>query len=132
MRWTPTIHDERRTQQGFLDLRLFTPGGGRLPLREAATVRPAQGLERITRTGGKRSITVTAEVDEEVNNAERILAELQQDAWLHEQAAFADVKITAVGEAEETRQSVESLQRIFPVSMLLIYLMLATLFRSYL
>ena len=65
--------DERRSIGNFDDIRVRTAGGFERPLTELAEVKLAQGFSKINRQNQYRSIIVTADVDEDENNAKEIV-----------------------------------------------------------
>ena len=124
--------EDRSRLAVFEALRIHTPRGGRVPLTEVASYSTGRGLEKITRTDGRRTITITAEVNEDVGStAGMILDEIARE-FADIGLRFPGVSLRFKGAAREMRTSMQSLFVLFPISLLIIYLILATLFRSYL
>ncbi|MHC4860755.1 MAG: efflux RND transporter permease subunit, partial [Planctomycetota bacterium] len=111
-------------------LRIATPGGGRVPLEEVADFRTARGYAQLARVDGKRAITVTAEVDQDVANTAEITESLT-DKLADIGVRFPGVSLSFEGAKKETSESLGSLRTGFPVALLLIYALIAVLFRSY-
>ncbi len=121
----------RRGLQDILDVELRTPAGQLLKLRDVAEVEVSRGYRTYRRYDGKRTVSVTAEVDEDRTTSLWVNTRLQ--------AAFADieqrhpeVEVLYGGEYQETEEAFANLGRAFPVALLAIYMILAALFRSYL
>jgi len=111
-------------------LRIATPSGDRVPLEEVASFTTARGYAALARVDGKRAITITAEVDEERGNTSEISDELdKQVADIDDR--FPGTTVTFEGAKKETAESIGSLKIGFPVALLLIYSLIAILFRSY-
>jgi multidrug efflux pump subunit AcrB len=111
-------------------LRIPTPSGRRVPLEEVARFETARGYSTLNRVDGKRAITVRAQVDEERANVGKITDELQERlTGLGER--FAGVSYSFEGQKEQARESLGSLRIGFGVAILLIYALVAVLFRSY-
>jgi HAE1 family hydrophobic/amphiphilic exporter-1 len=121
----------RRGLQDLLDVELRTPNGYLVRLRDVANVEMARGHRAYRHFDAKRTVGVTANVDEVLATSLSVNQRLQ--------AAFADVEVrhpgvevSYGGEFEETQQELAAVFGIFPVAFLAIYMILAALFRSYL
>jgi len=110
--------------------RLQTPSGARVPLSEVATLSTERGYASLVRADGKRAVTVTAEIDSEIANSNEITGELE-DKLADIDDRFPGVSVSFEGQKKETLESVGSLKTLFPVALLLIYALIAVLFRSY-
>lgn len=120
----------RRNIYELEDMRIVTPRGAAVPLREVACVTEADGTASIRRIDQRRAVVVTADVDQSQNNAENIIAGMAPlVAELERQ--FAGVRLAFAGNKRETTKSLGSLRRDFLIAVLLIFVMLAGLFRSY-
>ncbi|MCB0310768.1 MAG: efflux RND transporter permease subunit, partial [Bdellovibrionales bacterium] len=64
---------ERSTMSTVENLVIRTPNGGELPLAEAAEIESGRSYTEIQRLNGSRVIAVTADVDEQVSNANQIM-----------------------------------------------------------
>ncbi|MHC4862334.1 MAG: efflux RND transporter permease subunit, partial [Planctomycetota bacterium] len=120
----------RRDVQDLGRLRIATPAGGRVPLEEVAVFGTARGYSQLARVDGKRAVTVTAEVDQDVANTNEITTSLTrklEDVGTR----FRGVTLSFEGAKKETAESIGSLKIGFPVALLIIYGLIAVLFRSY-
>ena len=113
------------------DLYLTTPAGSRVALSEIATLRERTGFSIIRREQGKTAVSVTADVDSSVTQASGILSELERGS-LQEIAAKHGVGYRFSGREEERRESFRDLQLGLGLALLLIYIILAWVFGSYL
>jgi multidrug efflux pump subunit AcrB len=112
-------------------MRIRTPDGREIPFSEVAMVTLERGYSVIKHNDRERVVAVTADVDTDVANAEKILADLQAGFLPTLVARYDDVRVSFEGQHRETQRSVRSLYRGFVLAMLLIYAILATMFRSY-
>jgi len=81
---------------------------------------------------GRRTKSVTADVEDEVANAEQVLADLRDSGELDALVArYPGLTWRLAGEQDERRDSLGSLAVGFPLAMLVIYALLAVPFRSY-
>lgn len=107
-----------------------TPGGTLVPFREVARISEGTGFTTIHRKNQKRTVTVKADVDEDVTNAEQIIGVLTSE-FPELRDGFPGVTFEFGGQNLETRRSMGSLRELFAAVLLLIYVILAALFRSY-
>jgi multidrug efflux pump subunit AcrB len=121
---------ERDTLDSLDDLRIRTPAGGRVPLREVASVQLTRGLGTLYRINGLPAVKVTSGVDRVEGNASEIRASL--DGVIAElQDKNPGVTFAYSGEQLETAKSLGSLVVGFPVALIMIYVLLAVQFSSY-
>lgn len=111
-------------------MRIKSPVGEWVPLRRIARLTEASGLAQVTRRDRQRSVTLTADVTSE-GNAREIMSQVVA-RFADVQQRFPGTTIAYGGDQEATRESMESLVRAMSLSFLLIYFLLAFLFRSYL
>ncbi|MBC9073269.1 efflux RND transporter permease subunit [Thauera sp. CAU 1555] len=78
----------------------------------------------------KRAITVEAELDRETIDTLEANNRLKA-AWAGRQAAYPNVALDFSGELDDIQESLDSMARLFAFGVGLIYLILATQFRSY-
>jgi multidrug efflux pump subunit AcrB len=112
------------------DLVLTTPSGEKVYFSQVAELREQPGYTKIIRSDKKRSITVLADVDERQGNLLEItsrVAERFRDLGTQ----YPGYKLEFKGERHEFEKSAADLVRAFVVAVLLIYLILGALFKSY-
>ncbi len=122
--------DERRLTD-IERIRIRTPAGNEVPLLSVADVRFAPGYAAITRTDGLRRVAVSAAVDTDRANANAILSELA-DGFLPELLREnPGIRVGLQGEKKKMRESFDSLYVGFPLAVFGIFVIVATIFRSY-
>ena len=112
------------------DLVLTTPNGEKVYFGQVAELTEVPGNTKITRSDQKRSITVLADVDEREGNTLEITNEVQK-RFANLQAQYPGYKLEFKGKRQELEQSIQDLMKSFLVAVLLIYLILGALFKSY-
>ncbi len=122
---------ERRALSDVERMRIRTPDGHEIPFGKVANVTLQRGYSVIHHNDRERMVAVTADVDTNLANAEKILADLQAGFLPQLLANYDGLRVSFEGQHRETQQSVGSLLRGFVLAMLLIYAILATIFRSY-
>ena len=123
--------DERQSEFHIGDLLVRTPGGGEIPLSEAAEVSRNRAYTEIKRTDGKRVINVTADVQAGVANGNQVLADISQTVLPGLLAKYDGLGYSLEGENRSQRESLDSLKIGFIMAMMVIYALLAIPFRSY-
>ncbi|QDU59181.1 Nickel and cobalt resistance protein CnrA [Planctomycetes bacterium Pan216] len=122
---------DRRDLQGLTAAPVRHPRSGHLlPVSQVATQEAHSSFKGRPHYGGRRNVTVTAEVDSAVTTSSEVNARL--DEWLQESGIAAACENTQLGgEFEETRKSFDSMSRAFILAVILIYIILASQFGSY-
>ncbi|MBL1218306.1 MAG: efflux RND transporter permease subunit [Planctomycetes bacterium] len=111
-------------------LYVFTADGRRVPLCEIASITEGSSYATVHRLNQKRAVTVLADVDQDLNNPERIIAELDGFfAALHSE--YPGVRIEPRGRQLEMARSMRGIRVGFLVACGLMYVILAWLFKSY-
>ncbi len=111
------------------------PSMGRVyevPLFSVADIEFTSGYASINRTDGQRRIKVTAEVDNARANATQLVAELEREFLPQLQNKYRDLKMSLQGEQQDLRESLDSLFYGFPLAVVAIFVIVATILRSYL
>ncbi|MBW1789605.1 MAG: efflux RND transporter permease subunit, partial [Deltaproteobacteria bacterium] len=123
--------DERSRVSGLEKVRIRTQDGHEVPLFSVADVSLSPGFSTITRTDGLRRVAVSADVDSHKANANEIFAELVKNYFPDMQNKYPDVHVALQGEQKKMRESFSSLYVGFPLAVLGIFVIVATMFRSY-
>ena len=123
--------DERKTIFTVEELILRTPDGGEIPLKEAADVDLGLSYTSIRRSEGRRVLSVTADVDENIANANEILSNIQSTILPGLFSKYPGLTYSLEGEQREQRESMESLAVGFVFALIAIYSLLAIPFKSY-
>ena len=130
---------DRDALSGFEDIRVDSGDGVQRPIGQIADVKFARGYSEINRIDQKRSITVSADINEQEANAREIIASLQGDPARDKDAAFIpallqkypNVRIRWEGQQEQDTESVNSLMVGLGVAMLATFVLLTVEFNSY-
>ena len=120
----------RRREFDVETLLVTTPSGTRVPLRQVATVKRGRAYTAINRRDGRRTVTVTADV-QPIGKSAEILGTTNQTLLPGLMAKYAGLAFSYEGRQASMRESVQSLVRGFVVSLFAMYFLLAIPFRSY-
>ncbi len=123
--------EERNRLAEFERMRIRTPLGHEVPLRSMATIAFEPGYASIKRVDGLRRVRVTAEVSSARANANEILTELRAGFFGELRSAHPAVRLELEGEQRSMNESFGSLLVGYPLAMLGVFIIIATLFRSY-
>jgi len=110
---------------------IVTPDSRRVPFDEVASMKEGEGYASIRRVDQRRAVVVSADVDQSQANAEQIIASLTGPVNELE-SDLPGLRIDFAGNKRETAKSLGSLKRDFLIALLLIFVLLAGLFKSYL
>lgn len=104
---------------------------GWVPIGEVATLEEARGYDTIRRSQQKRAVTVSGDVDATVVKPGEVLGKIRTGFIPELQDRFPTMRVEFLGSAENQAKSFSSLKIATPVALLMIYMLLAGLFRSY-
>ena len=124
--------EERHTAHTLEQLVIRTEQGGEIPLHQAAAVEYGRAYTEIRRRQGRRIMAVTADVDEEISNANKIVAELEQNELPLLMQKYPGLNYALEGEQEWQKESLAAMGIGFIFALLTIYALLAIPFKSYL
>ncbi|MEW4453352.1 efflux RND transporter permease subunit [Bremerella sp. JC817] len=122
---------DRQNLANFRDVWVRTDDGVERPLSEIADVEIVRGYSEINRMEQKRTVTISADVDEGQANAFEVVQSLQTDFVPILKEQFPNVSVRWEGQQEQTQESVSSLLTGFIVALLAILVLLAIEFKSY-
>lgn len=122
---------ERRRLTSLEQMRIHTPQGHEVPLISVADITFAPGFAAITRTDGMRRVAVSADVDTSRANANEIFAAFKTGFLKEIKDRYPRLHVALQGEQKKTRASLKSLVIGFPLAMMGMFIIVATMFRSY-
>jgi len=107
-----------------------TPEGGWVPLSNVVSMSTEPSMLNISRYDLERSVRITAEINEQATTATEVNSKIEEymDEKLIEYPGYS---YNFGGEEEQTRESLESIQNSAIIAILLIYIILATMLKSY-
>jgi multidrug efflux pump subunit AcrB len=123
--------DERRRLSDLEKVRIRTPNGLEVPLLSVAEVTYGPGYAAIERVDGMRRVVVSAGVDTTKANAAEIFAELTANYFPELMGKYPGLKVAQQGEQKKMREAFTPLVIGYPMALLGIFIIIATIFRSY-
>jgi heavy metal efflux system protein len=124
VRYLPQYRD---TQQAIDNIRLLSPSGERVSLAQLTTVKTEDGAEEIYREGGQRYVAIKYSV------RGRDLGSTVEEAIRHVNAQVKlppGYKFDWAGEYESQKRSSKRLMLVLPITIVLIFVILYTMFKS--
>ena len=123
--------DERSKISDLERVRVRTRNGYEVPLISVADISFAPGYSTITRTDGLRRVAVSADVDTNRANANEIFSELSSNFFPQLKKRYSGIYVALQGEQKKMRESLGTLFVGYPLAILGIFIIIATMFRSY-
>lgn len=122
--------NERNSEADVENLLLHLPAGGYVPLYQVANVDRGHAFTDIHRRDGRRTVTVTADV-EPIDATSQVLATLKQSILPQLVADYPGLSYSFQGRQASMRDAVNSFYNSVTIALLGIFVLLAIPFRSY-
>jgi multidrug efflux pump subunit AcrB len=128
---------ERSRVADFESIRIRTPQGDQVPLTSVAEIEYGPGYSTIQRADGIRRVAVMADVDTKRGNTNEIIAAMREsrdgEPSYFDQLGnkYPGVEFSFQGAINDSRESLGSLMVGFPMALFGIFVVIATIFRSY-
>jgi len=120
---------DRKSLTVFNNIKIRTPNGTEVPFYQVAEYTMQSGYNSISREKGKRLITVSASVSNNSNDKE--IENNIIDNYLPKIEEKYSISASAGSASKENSRTLESIGRGFIIALLVIYLIMATVFKSY-
>jgi multidrug efflux pump subunit AcrB len=121
---------ERISEYNLEELMLRTPAGGELPLQQAVTVQRGRSYTSIDRRGGRRVVTVSADVRPR-SKADEVLRDVTGEVIPTLQRKYPGLGYSLEGSQADRRESMQALFQGLAAILVVIYAMLAVPLNSY-
>lgn len=124
--------DERTAIERISEMRVRTPDRHEVPFESVAEIDFVPGFTSIDRIDRRRSIRVTADVEEEVANANEVIGEVMKEHKQRLEQKYPGFKLGMGDNSQDQAEFMQALTKAFALSLLVIYMLMAIEFRSYL
>jgi len=129
--WVRYDRDERSSIKNLDDMRIVSPTGQRVPLKEIADYQIARGEISINHLDGRREIRVDADLKDPRNSsATDIMANIREEIMPEIQAQYPSVTASFEGQNREASRVTGSAGTVLPIIVFLIFVLIAFTFRS--
>ncbi|GAA0871422.1 efflux RND transporter permease subunit [Gangjinia marincola] len=129
--WVRYDRENRESIRDLDDMRILTPSGSRVPLRDIADYTIERGTVAINHLEGQREIQVTADLKNPDQSATDILDNIRQEVMPDITSRYPTVTASYEGQNREAGKIASSAKVVFPIVFFLIYCVIAFTFRSY-
>ncbi len=129
--WVRFDRNERSSIKNLDDLKIITPDGSQVALREIAEYTIQRGDVAINHLEGQREILVLADMKNPGESVTDILADIRSRIVPDIVAKYPTVAPLYEGQNREAGKFLDSAKIAFPVVLILIYIVIAFVFRSY-
>ena len=123
--------NERNSLDIIENIVIQTPNKKEIPLKDAAEVKSGFSYTKIDRRDGRRIAPITADVDDKITNANKVVSDLLEKEFPKLQKKYPGLEYLLGGEQQDQKDSIESLGVGFLLSSLAIFTLLAIPFKSY-
>jgi len=121
---------ERKAEYYLEEMLVTTPKGVKVPLREVVDIKKGQAFTSINRRNGRRVVTVTADVVPQ-DQADQVLDAVKKDTLPLLKKKYLGLNYSFEGKQSDRKESLQALGRGMIVALLVVYVLLAIPFRSY-
>ncbi|MBI1291038.1 MMPL family transporter [bacterium] len=122
--------DDRKVEYTIEQMMIRTPNGGDVPLRQIADVNRSRAYQSISRTDGRRTLNVSANVTPN-DQTNQVMASLQADVLPQLMKDYPGLTWTYAGSQSDMRESIGSLGGSFILALICLYSLIAIPFKSY-
>ena len=122
---------ERESESSIDQLHIRTLDGRQIPLNQVAEIEMKRGYSAIQRVDRKRIITVISDINEDIANAQKIVTNLKENFLENLAIRFPGVTYDMEGQAKRTEDLISNLKTGFGLCAMIIFVLLASQFRSY-
>ena len=122
---------QRKSESDLDALRIRTPRGGLVPLRNVAALERGRAPTTIKREAGKRIVNVTAQLAAGVPSPRPVITSLKADVLPKIKKKYPGLSAKFVGSQRNQNESLKSLGQNFFFALFVIYALLAIPFKSY-
>jgi multidrug efflux pump subunit AcrB len=122
--------EERRRVYDLEQMLIRTLDGGYVPLAQVVEFKPGRAFTRIDRRGGRRTVTVTANV-EPISETARVLGEVKREVLPSLLNDYPGLSYSFEGRQASLRDAVDSFFVSVSGALIVIFALLAVPFRSY-
>ena len=123
--------EERRSVADLENMRIRTPDGDEVPFNSVAEIEFGKGYSRINRLNRERTVTVSADIDPERVEPQKIIPDISENFIPGLLANYPGVEFGLEGSSEEQTEFLMDLGIAFIAALFLIYALIAVPLHSY-
>ncbi|SHJ18675.1 Multidrug efflux pump subunit AcrB [Rubritalea squalenifaciens DSM 18772] len=124
--------NERKSLETLEEVRLNAMNGAEVPIKQVIASEPNRGLSTINRVDGRRSISISADVDKTTGaNPNEVVATFNKETLAEMEKLYPGVRWGYRGEQKDQKDSVSEMGVKFIFALIMIYVLMAIPLRSY-
>ena len=124
-------YQDRVDRESFNNFPIIMPDGRQIPLLNLVSITFTRGVNKIIRTNGIATLTITGDIDSKLNNTAVVMKQLSNSYLSELKAQFPGLVIYLGGEAESTSETGKSMMINFSFGLFAVFAILSFQFRSY-
>ncbi|GLS25931.1 efflux RND transporter permease subunit [Marinibactrum halimedae] len=125
--------ESERSTPDFIDqIQLRSQVNTEIPFDHVAVAEFVPGFTQIERTDRRRSIEITADIQEDVTSTQYVMKDILERNKEALESKYPGLKVGAGGDSQEQAEFMVALVQAFAFSVLIIYVLMAIEFKSYL
>ncbi|MEQ6121528.1 efflux RND transporter permease subunit [Reichenbachiella sp. MALMAid0571] len=129
--WVRYEKEQRSSIKNLDDMRIVSPTGERVPLREIADYEIQRGEIAINHLDGKREIRVDGDLKDPNNSATEIMTDIKTEMLPLMREQFPNVTAVFEGQNREANKTTDSAKAVLPIIVFMIFVIIAFTFRSF-
>lgn len=129
--WVRYKKDDRSSIKDLEDMWISTPSGSKVPFSEIASYQIERGDVAINHLEGKREIQVTADLKSIDDSATDVLLDIQENVMPEISSKYPTVSALYEGQNRQAAKTINSFNKVGPIILILIYMVIAFTFRTY-
>ena len=123
--------EERESIATLAQTRIRLADGSEVPLSQVAEIKKQTGYSQIQSVNGRRVVSVTGNVDYETVTPNDMIAKLDSDVLPVLRQRYPGLSYSFEGESRDQRQDMASLGKNMLIALMIMYVLLGSLLRSY-
>ena len=123
--------EDRKKISNLENMSIRTPDGREIPFKLIGKIEESISSPAITRIDRKRAINITADVDISKANSNEIVRNLEENFIPNLLKDYPYIKHSLEGEQRQQNENLKSLSNNYLLALILVYILLAIPFRSY-
>ncbi len=123
--------NERRSLADLSRLRIGLPDGSKVPIHTVSRIVESRSFAAIDKVDGRRIVSVSADVDKTITTPNDVNARIKSEVFPALMKAYPGLKVSTEGQARDQLKDLRALSRNLGIAGLIMFVMLASVLRSY-
>lgn len=129
--WVRYVEEDRKTFQQLENMRIRLPNKGEFPLKEIVKFQITRSPMVISHLDGQREIRVYADIKSEEVSSGDMITKLREEILEPMMREYPSLSYSFEGQMKTTRKVSQSVNRVGPIILLIVFIMIVLTFRSF-